>query len=182
MNLKCEFPEGCRLDLWAMVVKAKFDEEILVMDDTLCILESEVGGRITNIEDVRIKVLDTGYRFNFNNLSIRIDYKVVMVVLVDDEEQVVTFHGTFKQDIDYCQFDPPLTSAEIRAEIDQAEIIINHWIPDWEILGDCVNRREPGCFSPVHGTLIRFRLLLSLLVKIGKMHDVIVYGEMDPES
>ena len=65
MDLKCEFPEGCRLDLWTMVVKAKFNEEILVMDDTICILESEVGGRITNIEDIRIKVLDTGYRFNF---------------------------------------------------------------------------------------------------------------------
>lgn len=176
-DLKCEYPEGCKLDLWIKVVKAKYVDELLILDDTFCILESEVGGEITSIEDIRIRVLNTSYSFNFSSISICIEYKIVMVVLVEDEEQIVTITNTYEQTIKLDQFDPPLTIDEFRSEVDQAEIILNNWIPDWDIEGDCEDPCDPCCFSPVPGTLIRIKLLVCLIVKLAKMHDIIVYVE-----
>ena len=181
MDLKCEFPEGCKLDLWAKVIKAKYINEVLILDDRFFIMESEVGGKITGIEDIRIKVLDTSYSFDFDSVSICIVYKAVILVLVCDEEQVVTITNTYKQKIKLCEFDPPLTIDEFRFEVDQAEIILENWLPEWDILRDSVDLSDASFFSPVPGTLIKIRLIVCLVVKLGKMHDIIVYGELDPD-
>lgn len=182
MDLKCEFPEGCKLDLWVKVVKAKYIKEALILDDRFFIMESEVGGKITGIEDIRIKVLNTSYTFNFDSVTIYIVYKLVILVMVCDEEQVVTITNTYEQKIKFCEFDPPLTIDEFRAEVDQAEIILEHWLPEWDILRDCVDLSDVSFFSPVPGTLIKIRLVVFLVIKLGKMHDIIVYGELDPDD
>jgi hypothetical protein len=37
-ELKCEFPEGCRLDLFAKVVKAKYiARQVKVLEDFVCV-------------------------------------------------------------------------------------------------------------------------------------------------
>lgn len=180
-DLKCEYPEGCKLDLWINVVKAKYMDELLILDDTFCILESEVGGEITGIEDIRIRVLNTSYSFNFSSISICIEYKIIIVVLVNDEEQIVTITNTYNQIIKLDEFDPPLTTDEFKSEVDQAEIILMNWHPDGDIVGDCFEPDDPSFFSPVPGTLLRIKLMVCMVVKLGKMHDIIVYGELDPE-
>ncbi len=180
-DLKCEYPEGCRIDLWTKVIKAKYADELSILDDTVFILESEVGGRITNIEDIRIRVLNTSYSFNISSVSISTEYKIVMLVLVDDEEKVVTITNTYEPTIKLDQFDPPLTIDEFRSEVDQAEIILENWLPDAEIVGDYIERYDTSFFSPVPGTLIRIKILVDLLVILDKMHGIIVYGEFDPD-
>lgn len=180
MDLKCEFPEGCKLDLWAEVVKAKHIRETIILDDRICIFEEEIRGRITDIEDIRIKILDTDFIFNFDSVSICIVYKTVLLVLIHDEEQVVTIINTYKQTIKLCEFDPPLTLDEFRSEIDSAEIVLENWLPEWDIIGNCVNLSDASFFSPVPGTIIRIRIIVCLAVKLVKMHDIIVYGELDP--
>jgi hypothetical protein len=181
LDLKCEYPDGCKLDLWMNVVKAKFIEEETILKDRYCILESEVGGKITSIEDIRIKVLNTSYTFNSNSITIYVEYKVVMVVLVEDEEEVVTITNTYEQTIKLDQFDPPLTISEFKSEVDQAEIILKNWDTDADILGDCIDPCDSSFFSPVPGTLIKIHISACIVVKLSKMHDTIVYGEIDPE-
>ncbi len=180
-DLKCEYPEGCKLDLWIKVVKAKYIDQVSVLRDCFCILESEVGGIITRVEDIRIRVLNTSYSFNFNSVSIWMKYKVVVVVLVDDEEEVVTITNTYEKTIKLDQFDPPLTINEFRSEVDEAEVIVQNWLPDWHIKGKCADLCDAGSFSPIPGTLIEIDLSACIIVKLSKMHDIIVYGELDPE-
>ena len=35
--------------------------------------------------------------------------------------------------------------------------------------------------TPVRGTCIGLKVYVDIIDKLGKMHDVIVYGELDPE-
>ena len=57
-GLKCEFPEGCKLDLWAKVIKAKYiAKQVKVLDTTFCVPDQQVGGKISCVEDIKVKVL-----------------------------------------------------------------------------------------------------------------------------
>lgn len=46
--LKCEFPEGCMLDLWAKVIKAKYiEKQVKVLDTVFCVPDEQVGGKVS---------------------------------------------------------------------------------------------------------------------------------------
>ncbi|HHV16985.1 MAG TPA: hypothetical protein GXX58_10540 [Gelria sp.] len=183
-GLKCEFPEGCRLDLWAKVIKAKFiEKQVKVLDTVFCVPDEQVGGKVTCVEDIKVKVIQ---KFEdvacFNKVKIFIDYEVILFVIVDGEYQIITVTDRFERDIELDEFDPPLTSEEFREEIEQSELILKNWTFDYEIKGNCEDPGNPcNLTTPVRGTCIGLKVYVDIVDKLGKMHDVIVYGELDPE-
>lgn len=183
-NLKCEYPDGCKLDLWAKVVKAKYlARQVKVLDTEFCVADSKVGGKISCIEDIKVKVINADEEFQcFNKVKIYIDYEVILFVIVNGEYQIVTVSDRYEQGIDLDEFDPPLSIEEFRSEIDQSEIVLKNWSFDYEIKGNCEDLRN-HCHAqpPVDGTCLHLKVYVDIIDKLGKMHDVIVYGELDPD-
>lgn len=191
MALKCEFPEGCKLDLWAKVIKAKYiAKQVEVLDKTFCVRACDVGGKISCVEDIKVKLICKDEEFQcFNKVRIFIDFEVILFVIVNGQYQIVTVCHRYQQDIELDEFDPPLTIEEFRNEIEQSEIALRNWSFDYEILGDCEDRHSP-CHKhhmdltggpPEEGTCLNLKVYVDIIDKLGKMHDVIVYGELDPE-
>ncbi|MGI5881218.1 MAG: hypothetical protein ACOX6L_11685 [Syntrophomonadaceae bacterium] len=183
-GLKCEFPEGCKLDLWAKVIKAKYiAKQVKVLDTTFCVPDQQVGGKISCVEDIKVKVLQVSEDLQcFNRVRVFVDYEVILFVLVQGEYQIITVSDRFDQTIELDEFDPPLTIEEFRSEVDQSEVILKNWSFDFEIKGNCEDPSNPcKLTSPIKGTCIGLRVYVDIIDKLGKMHDVIVYGELDPE-
>jgi len=197
--LKCEFPEGCRLDLWAKVIKAKYIEKgAEVLERTICIPCSEVGGYVSLVDDFKIKVNYATETLNFNKVKISIDFDLILVLIVgnppDTEYQIYTIPcNVYEETVELCKFDPPLTTEEFRCEIDQSELILCNWDFDYDIKGNCEDEHSPCrhhyCESdltdrkpPMRGTCLEVRVYVDIIDKLGKMHDIIVYGELDPET
>ncbi|MDD3895328.1 MAG: hypothetical protein PHU36_09995 [Syntrophomonadaceae bacterium] len=194
-ELKCEFPEGCRLDLYAKVVKAKYiARQVKVLEDCVCIplvLTDTVGHYVSAVEDFKVKVVRADEILNFNRVRIIIEFDITLFLILDDGRyHCFTLPGNiYEQTIDLCQFDPPLTIEEFRNEVSESDIILNNWTFDYEIKGCCQDPDSP-CFSimptvqcpePVMGTCIHLVVYVDIIDKLSKMHDVIVYGELDPE-
>lgn len=186
-NLKCEYPDGCRLDLWAKVIKAKYiAKQVKVLDTTFCVPDDQVGGKISCVDDIKVKLIETQEDLQcFNKVKIWIDYEVILFVIVEDEYQIVTVRNKYEQTIELDEFDPPLTMEEFRTEIEQSEIVLKNWSFDYEIKGNCEDPHSP-CRSHHHhqhenGTCLRLRVYVDIIDKLGKMHDIVVYGELDPE-
>jgi len=184
-GLKCEFPEGCMLDLWAKVIKAKFvEKQVKVLDTVFCVPDEQVGGKVSNVEDIKVKLIKAHEDIScFNKVKIFIDYEVILFVIVDDEYQIITVTDRYEQSIDLDEFDPPLTPEEFRQEIEQSEIVLKNWNFDFEIKGNCEDPSNPcNLTTPIRGTCIGLRVFVDIIDKLGKMHDVIVYGELEPEN
>lgn len=207
-ELKCEFPEGCRLDLFAKVVKAKYiARQVKVLEDFVCVplfipgpppgppglnvLPPPIGHYVSAIDDFKVKVIRAEEILNFNRVRIIIEFDVTLFLILDDcRYQVFTLPGNvYEQTIDLCQFDPPLTIEEFRNEVNDSDIILSNWTFDYEIRGVCQDPDSP-CFSvmptiqcpdPVMGTCLYLVVYVDIIDKLGKMHDVIVYGELDPD-
>lgn len=199
--LKCEFPEGCKLDLWAKVIKAKYiEKETEVLDKIICIPCAEVEGYVNLVDDFKIKVNSATETLNFNKVKITIDFDLILVLIVgtnsDTEYQIFTIpNNIYEETISLCDFDPPLTADEFRNEIDQSELILCNWDFDYDILGNCEDENSPCRHSPrpcfeddtierrpmLRGTCLEVKVFVDIIDKLGKMHDIIVYGEMDPE-
>ncbi len=192
--LKCEFPEGCRLDLWAKVIKAKYIEKgVKVLDRRVCIPVSEIGGYISLVDDFKIKVNSATEILNFNKVKITIDFDLILILVVEPNSDYEVFtipNNIYEETIDLCNFDPPLTPEEFRNEISSSEVVLCNWDFDYEIKGHCEDdhspcrrfRDEPEVRCPiVPGTCIELEVFVDIIDKLGKMHDIIVYGELDPE-
>ena len=182
-ELKCEFPEGCKLDLWAKVIKAKFiDKQVKVLDTVFCVPDEQVNGKVSCVEDIKVKVLKVFEDLCFNRVKIFVDYEVILFVVVEGEYQIITVTDRYEQSIELEEFDPPLTHEEFRDEIEQSEIILKNWTFDYEIKGNCEDPSNPcHLTTPIKGTCIGLRVFVDIIDKLGKMHDIIVYGELDPE-
>lgn len=182
-ELKCEFPEGCMLDLFAQVVKSRYCErEVRVLDTIFCVPDEQVGGKIQSVEDIKVKVLqkyeDLGV---FNKVKIFIEFEVILFVKVDSEYQIITVTERYDQVICLDEFDPPLTVEEFKNEVSDSVILLSNWTFDYEIRGDCESPHNPCCLTtPVNGTCIALRVFVDITDKLTKMHDVIVYGEIEP--
>lgn len=184
-ELKCEYPEGCMLDLWAKVIKAKYiEKQVKVLDTMFCVPDEQVGGKVGCIEDIKVKVIQAYEDIScFNRVKIYIDYEVILFVVVDGEYQIITVTDRYQQSIELDEFDPPLTIEEFREEVEQSEIILKNWTFDYEIKGNCEDPSNPcKLTTPVNGTCIGLRVYVDITDKLGKMHDVIVYGEIEPED
>ena len=201
-DLKCEFPEGCRLDLWAKVIKAKYIErQVKVMEGYECIplypCAQDVDGLmpegcyVNMIDDFKVKVVRAEEILNFNKVKIMIEFDITLfVILSDGSYQVYNMPGNiYEQTIELNQFDPPLSIEEFRHEIDDSDIILCNWTFDYEIKGACEDPDGPcyplmngvDCPHPMRGTCVYLVVYVDIIDKLGKMHDVIVYGELDPE-
>lgn len=183
MALKCEYPEGCMLDLWAKVIKAKYiEKQVKVLDTVFCVPDEQVGGKVSYVEDIKVKVLQAYEDIQcLNKVKIFIDYEVILFVVVEGEYQIITVTDRYEQAIELDEFDPPLTLEEFRTEIEQSEIVLKNWTFDYEIKGNCEDPGNPcNLTTPISGTCIGLRVYVDIIDKLGKMHDVIVYGELDP--
>jgi len=70
-ELKCEFPEGCMLDLWAKVIKARFVErQVKVLDTMFCVPDGQVGGKITSVDDIKVKVIQVYDDLSINKVRV----------------------------------------------------------------------------------------------------------------
>jgi hypothetical protein len=192
--LKCEFPEGCKLDLWAKVIKAKYIQKgAKVLDRKVCIPVSEVECYINLVDDFKIKVNSATEILNFNRVKITIDFDLILILVTEphnDFEVYTISNNVYEETIDLCNFDPPLTPEEFRHEIDSSEVVLCNWDFDYEIKGHCEDdhspcrhyRDEVDARCPiVPGTCIEIQVFVDIIDKLGKMHDIIVYGELDPE-
>lgn len=219
-DLKCEFPEGCRLDLFANVVKAKYiARQAKVLEDCICVPLPETpcdvtgpgtvllapGRHVVAIDDFKVKVLRTDEILNFNRVRIMIEFDITLFLILDDGRYhcFTMCNNVYEQTIDLCQFDPPLTVDEFRHEVNDSNIVLDNWTFDYEIRGGC---HEPGspCFSPMppmdcpdsfmgpgpgpgpgpigqRGTCIYLVVYVDIIDKLVKGHDIIVYGEIDPD-
>ena len=197
MSLKCEYPEGCKLDLWAKVIKAKYVEKgAEVLCKRVCIPYEEVDGYVSLVDDFKIKVNCATETLNFNKVKITIDFDLILVLIVgtapNNEYQIYTIPcKIYEETIELSEFDPPLTPEEFRSEIDQSELILCNWDFDYDILGNCEDEHSPcrhyrdneiteRC-PVVVGTCLEVKVFVDIIDKLGKMHDIIVYGELDPE-
>jgi hypothetical protein len=183
-NLKCEFPEGCKLDLWAKVIKAKYIErQVKVLDTMFCVPDDQVGGKISYIEDIKVKLIKACEEIQcFNRVKIFFTYEVILFVVVEGEYQIVTVTDSYEKFIELDEFEPPFTPEEMREEVDQSEIILKNWNFDYEVKGDCEDPSNPcNLDDTVNGTCVGLRVYVDIIDKLGKMHDIIVYGELDPE-
>jgi len=197
MSLKCEYPEGCKLDLWAKVIKAKYVEKgAEVLCKHVCIPYEEVDGYVSLVDDFKIKVNCATETLNFNKVKIMIDFDLILVLIVgtapDNEYRIYTIPcNIYEETIELSEFDPPLTPEEFRSEIDQSELILCNWDFDYDIEGNCEDHHSPcrhhreneimeRC-PVVPGTCLEVKVYVDIIDKLGKMHDIIVYGELDPE-
>lgn len=209
-ELKCEYPEGCRLDLWAKVIKAKnIQKQEKVLQEFFCIPDGPictpgdqsegcgVGGKVIQVDDIKVNVLEAREVLNFNKVKIFIDYEIILFIMVQPLDPMlepfpfiwVIKNLHFEKTIELDQFDPPLTIEEFRNEIDQSEIILCNWSFDYEFKGFCEDPLSPcfpllnnsNCPFPPTGTCIEMVVYVDIIDKLGKMHDIIVYGELDPE-
>lgn len=202
-ELKCEFPEGCRLDLFAKVVKAKYiARQVKVLERFECMplffptagLVDDLnrcGHRVIAVDDFKVKVIRAEEILNFNRVRIIIEFDVTLFVILEDGRfQVFNLPGNiYEQTIELCQFDPPLTVEEFRNEVNDSDVILCNWTFDYELRGDCEDPDSP-CFSVIptlqcperRGTCVHLVVYVDIIDKLEKMHDIIVYGELDPET
>lgn len=184
-ELKCEYPEGCMLDLWAQVIKAKFcEKQVKVLDTIFCVPDEQVGGKIRAVEDIKVKVIQAYEDLScYNKVKIFIEFEVILFVIVGTEYQIITVTDCYSQVIELDEFDPPLSVEEFREEVDQSEICVKNWSFDYEILGNSEDPANPANLpQPINGTAICLRVYVDIIDKLGKMHNVIVYGEIEPDD
>jgi hypothetical protein len=184
-ELKCEYPEGCMLDLWAQVIKAKYcEKQVKVLDTVFCVPDERVGGKIRAVEDIKVKVIKACEDLScYNKVKIHVEFEVILFVIVGTEYQIITVGDSYNQVIELDEFDPPLTVEEFREEVDESEVCLRNWSFDYEILGNSEDPSNPANLSqPLTGTAIALRVYVDIIDKLGKMHNVIVYGEIEPDD
>lgn len=186
MGLVCDYP--CRLDLWAEVVKAKhIQRQVEVLNELVCIPEKDVEGKVSSIDDVKVQVVCVDETFlNSCKVKVTIDFNVILIVVVGENPgvfKVVTLKGySFSKTISLDEFDPPLSPQDFKEEVERSQIVLKNWNFDVDILGNC---EEPGnpCYRkcPIPGTCVAIRVYVDIIDKLTKFHDIVVYGELDPE-
>jgi hypothetical protein len=183
-NLKCEYPEGCMLDLWTEVIKAKYIErQAQILDTSFCVPTEQVGGKISSVEHIMVNVLDKREEFQLNSVRIYIDFEIIMTVAVGREFKVVMLRDFYEKVINLQNFDPPLTHEEFKMEIDQSELILTNWEFHPDIKGNCEDKFNLCHIStPISGTCLGLQVYVDIIDKLGKMHDIIIYGELDLET
>jgi hypothetical protein len=182
-NLVCEYPDGCRLDLWSDVVKAKYiARHKAILDTTFCVPEEAIGGKITEIEYIQVKILSKQAEFLVGRVKVKVDYQIILLVTVADEYQVVTINETYEETIEFGAFTPAISVEQAREEIANIPVIFKNPQVDCEILGACEDPLSPCRQQPhIAGTCLHAAVWIDLIIKLAKSHDVIVYGELDPE-
>ena len=181
-NLKCEYPDDCRLNIEAKIIKARYiEKQVKILDINFVVPASQVGGKITSIKNIMVNVLET--KGVINSVEIFIEYQIIMTVAVGREFQVVTIEDIYEQVIDLQDFDPPLSPQELKMEVQDTEIILSNWNFIYDIIGNSEDESNPcNLTSPVVGTCISLQVYVDIIILLDKVHDIIVYGELDPET
>lgn len=181
-NLKCEYPDDCRLNLEAKVIITRYlERQVKILDINFVVPGSQVGGKITSIKNIMVNVLET--KGVINSVEIFIEYQIIMTVAVGREFQVVTIEDIYEQVIDLQDFDPPLSPQELRTEVQGTEIILSNWNFISDIIGNSEDESNPcNLTSPIVGTCINLQVYVDITVLLDRVNDIIVFGELDPET
>ncbi|MGI6512782.1 MAG: hypothetical protein GX052_03935 [Syntrophomonadaceae bacterium] len=187
MGLICEYP--CRLDLFAEVVKAKNTQrQEKVLDEIICIPAEDVGGRITQIDDIKVQLISAEETFVGNHrVKVSLAFNLILIVVVGEDPgvfEIVTLEGfNFSKSITLDEFNPPLSPQEFKEEVERSQIILKNWSFEGEILGNCEDPNSP-CFTvtPVPGTCILLKVFVDIIDKLTKFHDVVAFAELDPDD
>lgn len=172
MGTICEYP--CRLDLWAEVVKAKsIQREDVILDHVSAV----VGfGSVLSIEEARVQVIEITTSFVAGGkIMVCIKFNLILTILCDiggvPTYQLVTLGPyAFDKQVAIAEFDPPITAQQLRDEVENARAIVKNWIIVPEIA-----HTVDSC------TTLIITAYADVIVKLTKCHDIIVYGEFDPE-
>lgn len=190
MALQCDYP--CQLDLWVKVIKAKNiqkDEQIVFDLDAegnkiprqLCIVPSgdcSPTDLIACVEDIKIRDFVYDQEFICNS-KVRVIIDFLMVMIIRTQSGCYFIHTEpvhYEKTIPFTEFTPPFTQEEFEQDIDQSIVLIRNvrWIADVD--GPCLDPYG----QPTEGTIIYLSVFADIIDKLGKMKDVIVYGELDP--
>lgn len=172
MGTICEYP--CRLDLWAEVVKAKnIQREELLLNQVSALINY---GHVISVEEARVQVTSVVTTIIASSkVRISLTYNLILTILYEVDcvptYQLVTLGPyTFCKDITVSEFDPPLTSQQLRDEVENVRVIVKNWV----VIPEVVTTTEVS-------TTLCITAYADIITKLTKSHDVIVYGEYDPE-
>lgn len=172
MGTICEYP--CRLDLWAEVVKAKnIQREDVLLNQVSAVI---AYGNVVTVEEARVQVTSvTTNIIASSKVHVALTYNLILTILYEvagvPTYQLVTLGPyNFTKDVTVSEFDPPLTSQQLRDEVENVRVIVKNWV----VIPEVVSTGETS-------TTLSITAYADIVIKLTKHHDVIVYGEYDPE-
>lgn len=180
-------PENCKLDLWAKVIIAKNTQT----DEPILGTFNEYGEPVpapvvvTVDEDENIICLED-FKVTFDQDQVTEDFictsKVILTIpfnfffflKTNKGYKTASTTNTFVKEIPVNEFikldGTPLTSAEFKSQVDQSKVVVcNYELVDLEIVP-----KTPG----THQT-IKVVITATVIDKLGKFQDVIVYGFLE---
>jgi len=168
----CEYP--CRLDLWAEVVKAKnIQREDVLLNEVRAVINY---GNVISVEEARVQVTSVVTTIIASSkVRVALTYNLILTILYEvagvPTYQLVTLGPySYSKDITVNEFDPPLTSQQLRDEVENVRVIVRNWV----VIPEVVSTSEQS-------TTLAITAYADIITKLTKCHDVIVYGEYDPE-
>jgi len=169
----CEYP--CRLDLWAEVVKAKnIQREDVLLNEVCAVINY---GNVISVEEARVQVTSVvSTIIASSKVRITLAYNLILTILYEVQGvptyQLVTLGPyDFCKDITVCEFEPPLTSQQLRDEVENVRVAVKNWV----VIPEIVSTDE-------YCTNLSITAYADIVCKLTKSHDIIVFGEYDPED
>ena len=182
-------PEGCKLDLWAKVIVAKNiqnDEPILggfdpygepVGADVVVTVGSNEN--IICLEDFKVSFDQAQVTEDFictSKVVLTIPFNFFFFLKTNLGYVTATATNIFIKEIPVSEFikldGTPLTSSEFKKEVDQSKVVVcNYELVDLDII-----TKNP--LDPTHQT-IKVVITATIIDKLGKYQDVIVYGFLE---
>lgn len=185
----CVIPEGCQLDLWAKVIIAKDVQcnEPILGDYSeygepgpfdLVVSGLGEGEEVTCIEDFKVEMETVSYSIICTTqVNVSMSFTAYFWVRTTAGFECVAQAFDFDKQICVDEFikadGTPLTPAELRAEVDQAEVLVQNYVLRY------VNVLPPDPYVP-DSQIVQVILSADIITKVGKYRDVIVYGVLDP--
>lgn len=158
----------------AQLVTSRFQQQLVLIDLVFCIPETWVGGPISSIEEIKIKVAETNYVIEPRHITISIDFKVLVLAVVNNRSQLITLDHVFSKSISFDEFIPAPAIWSIRSDIEEVNISIRDLLLDHELLGACTTPDDPHNLGP--GTMLRLSATGRLLANLSRREDVDVVG------
>jgi hypothetical protein len=170
------------LPIDANVISARYSDTEIVLDLSFWVPEYWVDGPISNIEEVKIRVQNISYIIGYQSLSLRIEYKIILLVIVENDYKVINLNEVYETSINKNVFTPPLSLEEWRTEVSEAYISILRWITDAYITDpsdNLSNLQNYDAFCPIPGTMLRIVLYAGISIDVGRPETVVVLGEIE---
>lgn len=158
----------------AQLVSSRFQQELVLIDLAFCIPETWVGGTISGVEEIKIKIVETDYIIEPRQITISIDFKVLVLAIVNNISQLITLDHVFRKSIPFAEFIPALDIWSTRTNIDEVNLSIRELLMDHDLLGACTTPDDPHNLGP--GTMLRLSVTGRLSAGLSRREDIDVIG------